>query len=206
MDIIESDKATARAYFANRGIKLNHPVDAEEVGSFLESIGDVSSEEIVTLATNVDSPIHKYFEWDNVIAGHAYRLSQARNLVLSIHVVDDENNNSMRAFESVIIDNRRVYASMDKISKSKELTEQVIESALRELNYWALKHQTLKKFFGGVFDVIKKTEEAYRRKNEKVSKGKKSRKRRKVVKTHSATNKKTNGKHNDNRGLASTSE
>ncbi len=199
MDIVKADKATAAAYFAGRGICLNHKIDAVEVAKFINMAGNVDAEQIVSLASPKGSPIHKYFEWNDKIAGHAYRLTQARHLVLAIQITDTQTNLSSRAFESVVIEGKRAYVSVQKIAQSPDLVEQVIENALRELRYWSEKHQKFKKFFGGIFDEIKKVEERLRS-SEKISKGQKLRAkpRRKIVKANSAADKKTNGKHNDN--------
>ncbi len=205
MGIINTDRATAAAYFSGRGICLNHKIDPVEVATFINMSGNVSAEELVNLAAPKASPIHKYFEWDDKIAGHAYRLTQARHLVLAIQITDTNTNISTRAFESVVIEGRRAYVSVQKIAQSQDLVEQVIENALRELRYWSEKHQKFKNFFGGIFDEIKKVEERLRS-SEKVSKGQKLRAkpRRKIVKANRAANKKTNGKHNNNGRLTTS--
>ncbi len=202
MDIVNRDKNTTTAYFAGRGFSLNHQIDAKEVASFINLAGDVNPTEIVELATPPGSPIHKYFEWDNKIAGHKYRLQQARYLVLAIQIVDPVTETSVRAFESVVIDGKRAYVSARKIAQSEDLITQVVERALEELRYWSEKHQNFKKFFGGIFDEIKKAEEAWRN-NEKTRKEQKlgAKPGRKVVKANRAADKKTNGKHNNRRRL-----
>lgn len=198
MDIVESDRNTAVKYFANRGICLNHKVDANEVSSFLQEAGPIDSEQIVSLAKSRSCPLHKYFEWDDAIAGHAYRLTQARHLVLSIQIESVDTGEITRAFESVTIDNRRAYVPIQTIVQSEELVGQVIENALRQLRYWSAKHQKLKKLFGGVFDEIKKAEEKWR-KNEKINKGR--RPRGKVLTAGRSANKKVAGKDNNRRRL-----
>lgn len=59
---------------------------------------------VVAEATPEDHPLHEYFEWDNEVAGPAYREHQARQLIRSVRIqyVDDEvSERSVRAFVSV---------------------------------------------------------------------------------------------------------
>lgn len=183
--------------FSNaRGIRLNAEIDAKEVGQVLSKLGSFTPEALVYKASDKKSPLHKYFEWDDRIAAHAYRLGQARNLVLAIGF--DNSGEFTRAFESVVINNNRLYVPMSEIEKSPDLIDQVLESILRELLFWKAKHQRYKDVFGGVFDAINKVEAEHRSRSEK-SKVKKSGKSRGRDKVRNPTHKKVNGKHNDSR-------
>jgi hypothetical protein len=48
--------------------------------------GLVQPHAVVAAAQDLDSPLHQYFEWDNALAGHAYRLQQARQLIVRVNV------------------------------------------------------------------------------------------------------------------------
>lgn len=157
-------------YTAVKPFQLNAPIDAEEVGAELKKIASITPTTIVKLAKDKSSPLHKYFEWDDTEAAKKYRLTQARNLILAIGF--ESENGFTRAFESVVINNNRVYIPIDKIANSPDLIDQVMKAALGELVFWKAKHQKYKTFFGGVFDEIDKSEEAYRSKyEEKANKG-----------------------------------
>ncbi len=41
---------------------------------------------IVEVAKNPNSILHGYFEWDDLKAGHSFRLQQARHLITSVKV------------------------------------------------------------------------------------------------------------------------
>src|SRR5690349_9983917 len=43
--------------------------------------GELNAELVVKEATSDDSFLHTYFEWDDSVAGHHYRLQQAGNLI-----------------------------------------------------------------------------------------------------------------------------
>ena len=137
----------------------------------LKALPEITPEAVVATAKSPKSPLHKFFEWDDSLAAQKYRLHQARNLILSIKF-ENENGEAQRVFESVMIKNQRQYVAIETIESSQALVDQVIEAAFKELRYWSAKHQQYKKVFGGIFDAIDKTEDAYRRNSEKSKNGK----------------------------------
>jgi hypothetical protein len=73
-----------------------------ELLSIYEKHGTVNPEIVLAEATPVDHPLHDRFEWDDSIAGHKYRLNQARELIRSVKVQPaDDSTASLRAFVSV---------------------------------------------------------------------------------------------------------
>lgn len=58
----------------------------EEFLKIHESGRVVDPETIVTEAADPDNPMHRYFEWDDSVAGHRYRMTQARNYVKQVQV------------------------------------------------------------------------------------------------------------------------
>lgn len=60
-----------------------------------ERDGKLTAESVLTEATDPASPLHGRFEWDDTVAAHAYRLSQARHLCRALIVVE---NRPVRAF------------------------------------------------------------------------------------------------------------
>lgn len=179
----------------NNGFGLNLQINVKEVYREISKIDKKTSENIVKVAKNPASPLHKYFEWDDSIAAQKYRLSQARTLVLSIGF--EENGQSYRQFESVVINGERMYESAENIAQSQNLVDQVLRQALDDLLFFKQKHQRWSSFFSGLFDEITKAEEAYRRKYGKNKKGK----GRSRVKTRNSTDKKADRSDNDNRRI-----
>jgi len=49
--------------------------------------GRITPDAVVRQATDPESPLHRYFEWDDQKAGHSYRIDQARRLIRLIEVV-----------------------------------------------------------------------------------------------------------------------
>lgn len=102
----------------------------------------LTPENIVDEAENKDSPLHDFFEWDNLEAGKKYRLYQARILVNEVKVIIE--NKEYYAFESVSVSvpygnqptENREYISVLEIFNDEVLKKQVISSALKHLAYW----------------------------------------------------------------------
>lgn len=189
-------------YTVERRPNISCGIDAKEVVSVLKTFVEINPDVVVKHAKQPSSPLHKYFEWDDSKAAHSFRLQQARALIASIRIEEDDGNR-YPAFLSVTLENHnKAYVGIEKISESEDLINQVLFSALRELRYWSAKHQKLKNFLPAVFDEIKKAEETYQEKiNEKVKKGRAGPKGA-AVKARRASDKKGDSAHNDNRRLA----
>jgi hypothetical protein len=138
-----------KSYKAKNGGRLSDK-DAERIGGFLEAkVGEVGTdaENLVALAKPAKSPIHKDFEWDDTIAGHQYRLEQARNILRSIMVVytNGESTEPTRAYHHVVveIDGEMVpaYVPSKVVWESPDLAAQVIDDAKRELATWAKRYK-----------------------------------------------------------------
>jgi hypothetical protein len=72
-------------YHFRKGARISG-FTADEVGQELERIrkangGKLATETVVAEATPEDALLHNHFEWDDLKAGHEYRLIQARTLV-----------------------------------------------------------------------------------------------------------------------------
>ena len=104
---------------------------------------------VVNDAKSKDSPIHSYFDWNDKVAGAKHRIHQARLLMNSIRVkyIDaDGKEGEIRKFHNIKVryqdeDSEQGYVSVDAVIQSKELTEQVIQYALSELNAWSRRYQ-----------------------------------------------------------------
>lgn len=49
--------------------------------------GKITAEQIVAAASRANHPLHDEFEWDNGVAGHQYRLMQARAMLRKVTFV-----------------------------------------------------------------------------------------------------------------------
>jgi hypothetical protein len=70
------------------------PECIEAVVSLQSKKGKLEPDQVIEEAVAEESPAHYYFEWDNEIAGPAYRLSQARELISRIKFIVEQPNNA----------------------------------------------------------------------------------------------------------------
>lgn len=127
-------------------------VDAQKVGEYFQEIekreGEVKPQTIVEESATEGTLLHKYFEWDNTIAGNKYREVQAQQIIRNIVVVEQANNApentvSVRAFVNIESEEKRKYVSMATIHVEK-LELQLLEQARRELQAFRNKYASLK--------------------------------------------------------------
>ena len=63
------------------------PDVAASLAALEDRQGRLVAEDVVAEASNPDNPLHTCFEWDNLIAGHQFRLEQARTLIRRVKIV-----------------------------------------------------------------------------------------------------------------------
>ena len=68
-----------------RATRPDHEAIAQELAA-LEANGRLVPEEIVRAAESPMSPLHLCFTWDDALAGHAWRIEQARDLIRTVRV------------------------------------------------------------------------------------------------------------------------
>jgi len=177
--------------------------DAKTVGHYLnEKFPDnnVTPTAVVELAKVSTSPLHEFFDWDDKTAAEKHRLHQARQLISALYVELD-NGTQIRAYENVYIEmnDTNSYTAIGDIQNAPELYEQVIESALKELEYWKFKYEKYQSYFGRIFSEI----DNVMAEGPGVSSGKgkeDQRSGRDVKESRNSTDRKDNGKnHNSGR-------
>lgn len=138
--------------------------DAGKVFAEITSIGDsYTPEEIVEKANDPDSELHKCFEWDDTVAAHKYRLTQAQLIVRSLVVTEertDEKKNPpiiSRAIVSTNENNNR-YEKVTVAVRNEENYERLCNAALRELEVFKRKYSAII----GLRDMIEEIEELIR--------------------------------------------
>lgn len=151
-------------YKAVAGSRLRDK-DAEVVGPELERLagehgGRITAAVVLEAAAGAESPLRPFFEWDDSRAAHKYRIDQARHLIRSICVVveDASGETDVRALHLVVEDGEAAYAPIDDIIASKDLLDQLLATAKRELEAWSNKHRSLRrlKSMGPLFDEIER--------------------------------------------------
>ena len=125
----------------------NHKVDASVAFEVVEAIraknnGSATAELVVNVAKAKRNPLHDEFEWDDSVAGHQHRLTQARGLLRNFVVVRDDitTDRPQRVYQVVREAEqkkpgriRHVYKSTEDIMHDEDLRAELLHRALREL-------------------------------------------------------------------------
>lgn len=98
---------------------------------------------VLDAAKSKNSPLHSFFEWDNENAGEQYRLWQARQYITYVRVNIGEIKT--KAYESIVVHiknkKHRRYLPIERILSDEEMYLQVVEGALREIQFWKSKYK-----------------------------------------------------------------
>lgn len=123
--------------------KANAETVYHEIGSIGES---ASTEDIVEYAKDKKTELHKCFEWDDTIAGHKYRLEQAKRILTMIVVKADEEVE--KTFEPVRIfvksgERLHEYTKVNIAVKNDDAYQKLLESARRDAEAFVRKYESL---------------------------------------------------------------
>jgi len=120
----------------------DEPVADDAVVDALRRIGKndgdgiIQPEVIVSIAVNPDSPLHRYFTWDDTEAARQFRLAQARNLVRRVLITRTPTPEP--SFVNVTIQRtdgtiRRGYVETKRAVVEPDLYVQIVADARRGL-------------------------------------------------------------------------
>ena len=148
---------------AKAGSKFNNS-QAQVIGERLTEKGMFKPEEVVTDATDEDSPLHPFFEWDDTEAARQHRISQARRMVASVQIVikgphEKERTRAVQSIDIKIEDKmQRRYIPMAVVVNSPEMADQVVDRALCELRGWKKRYEQYAELFTPVLQAIDSVE------------------------------------------------
>jgi len=141
----------------------------DEIRKMYDKNKSISAEQVLQESKDPNHPLHKYFEWDDEIAGNKYRLIQARNLIKSIilEITNADNKKfNVRGFLSVsegedsalLIHGNQLtenyFVSIDDIENSQKLIEYQKLKAKSELKAFKIKYSVLENWLGKIFFEI----------------------------------------------------
>jgi hypothetical protein len=111
------------------------------------------AEDVVETAKDAKNVLHSCFEWNNKIAGHEYRLMQARKLIKIHFTILEQAPNSGRVTEWVSLTEDRKqdgggYRMMVDVLEDTELRSQLLRDAKRDFLVWKAKYQHLVELAG----------------------------------------------------------
>lgn len=123
--------------------------DAQAIGEFISRCKDKSSTGILNeIKDSPEHVINQYIEWDDKIAAENSRIQSVRNIVNHIEVtvvkIDGqvkELDVSIKAFNSVSIDGKKEYVSVEEIFKNEDWKAQIMSKAKAELDNWSERYR-----------------------------------------------------------------
>ncbi len=103
---------------------------------------------VVDVARDPSHELHSRFEWDDQVAGEAWRREQAHQLIRSVRVVyregtDTDAARSVRAFHAVRTDQGHVYKPVDEVVGDDFTRQLVLNDMRRE---WQTLHRRYRDF------------------------------------------------------------
>ena len=136
-----------------------YKVDANVAGKELERIykryGKIEPSVLVEESRPEDAPLHDCFEWDDEKAAKLYRDSQARRLICNVVIVGEPKKDT---YTRAIVHVCNEYKPLKVVLQSKDMTQELLRNALRELKCFEAKYRELSEL-APVFDAIQKVTE-----------------------------------------------
>lgn len=113
--------------------------------------GQLTPEDVVDVARDETHPLHSRFEWDDQVAGEAYRRIQAAELIRSVRVTYSESpegeERSVRGWSALSeAPDRRGYVPTEEALEDPFTAKLLLRQAERELKAFRKKYGHLKAF------------------------------------------------------------
>ena len=122
-------------------IKGIYKADANKVAGEIGS-GKITPEEVLEIARNKDSELHKCFEWDDGIAAEKYRLTQARGILLNLYYVPQKKDSEpVRKFS--LTNEKKVYQDTVCFLVQEDEYQGLLKRARAEMESFKKKYHTL---------------------------------------------------------------
>lgn len=128
-----------------------YKADAQKVA---DEIGNdrISPAEVLEKARDVNSELHKCFEWNDSIAAEKYRLQQARGILINLVYKEKESNEEpVRTFQ--ITSQRNVYQPTVSFLVQEDEYQNLLKRAKSELESFKKRYHTLSEL-QEVFEAI----------------------------------------------------
>jgi hypothetical protein len=122
----------------------------------LEQAGNLSAKGLLDANRPEDAPLHNEFEWNDGVAAEKYREQQARHIINSIVMVQEDAQPVRNFFK--VSDGNSNYTSLSVIMERQDTREALLRQARRELAAFEMKYKVLEEL-AGVFNEIHKVEE-----------------------------------------------
>lgn len=112
-----------------------------------EQNGKLKPEDVVECAKDIASALHDRFTWDDSVAGHNYRVWQARQLIATVYVKVENRGKQVETRAWVNIDTRdgseRGYVSVQRALVNDNWREALLRDAKVEMKHFRQKYAQL---------------------------------------------------------------
>lgn len=125
--------------------------DANLVGKELEVLANennLTPEAVLNIAKDENSSLHNLFEWNDEIAAEKYRLSQARQIIQQIVVVNNHPNAEVREIRAFVTEskNNGHYQLITTVIEDPITYEVLLKRAKLELQAFKDKYKSIVEF------------------------------------------------------------
>lgn len=160
MEVKQKQQMEVKQYYFKNGKEKVSKKIADALEELTEN-GKLTPHAVVEAARSPRHPLHDKFEWDDTKAAEAHRLWQARVLISEVEVIIEVEGEQMRRnkYVNVEFENNgkgRGYITIEKALSTEEYRQQVLETALAELEYFRTKYEQYKEL-SLIFQSITKT-------------------------------------------------
>jgi hypothetical protein len=131
----------------------------DELMKVKEDHGVLTPEYVVEAARPDDSPLHSRFQWDDAVAGEAWRREQARQLIQSVRIVyrkaaEGEPAGSIRAFHAVRGQDGCHFEAAEDVIADPFMRALVLEDMRREWQQMADRYKGFEEFWQMVAESV----------------------------------------------------
>jgi hypothetical protein len=122
--------------FKNTFVNVN--IEADVVGNELDRIyekhGALRPTDVVDEAKPDDAPLHPVFEWNDEVAGQNWRVHTARNLIRSVHVINENKEPSAVYVNIQTPEKQREYQPVEMVVNKPDMYAVAIYEAQQRIN------------------------------------------------------------------------
>ena len=127
----------------------------DELTAIYQQRGILTPELVVDESRAPDAPLHDRFEWDDAIAGEAYRRDQAHRMIQSVklevvYTHSDGNPIRVRAFQALRTEQGNIFKPTDEVVQDPFLAKLALQSMEREWRALKARYDGFSEFYAMV--------------------------------------------------------
>lgn len=118
--------------------------DAQKVAEEIRTIGDeVTPEQIVEMARNEETELHKCFDWDDQSAAEKWRKQQARQILCYLVIKEETQENGSVPLRVFYKNDVGGYKPSERIFRQPDEYQKLLQTAYAELRMFKAKYARL---------------------------------------------------------------